>query len=132
MKKYILGLLVLVVLLMYGCAQPTTGPLVEEPSEEVSVVEEPSVMEISVTAKQWEFIPNPIEVNKGAKVILKMKSVDVPHGFILPEFGINERLDPGKEVVVEFVADRSGEFEFFCNVFCGRGHSRMKGKLIVR
>jgi len=35
-------------------------------------------------------------------------------------------------VEFEFVADKVGEFNFFCNVYCGEGHSEMGGKLVVR
>ncbi len=57
--------------------------------------------------------------------------MDVPHGFKLKEFGIDEKLNPGEEVTVEFIANKTGEFEFYCNVQCGAGHSDMRGKLIV-
>lgn len=38
----------------------------------------------------------------------------------------------GEENAVEFVADKSGTFPFYCNVFCGGGHKEMQGKLIVK
>ncbi|MBI2647235.1 cupredoxin domain-containing protein, partial [Candidatus Woesearchaeota archaeon] len=81
---------------------------------------------------QFSFEPSTIEVNKGDKVRLIVTSVDVPHGFAIPEYDINERLDPGKEVVIEFTANKQGTFTVFCSVFCGSGHSGMKGKIIVK
>ncbi len=90
------------------------------------------VVEIDMTAKQWEFIPSVITVNQGDLVRIKATSVDVPHGFALPEFGVSEYLDPGQEVTIEFVADKKGTFTFFCNVACGQGHSQMRGTLIVQ
>jgi len=36
-----------------------------------------------------------------------------------------------EDVVVEFVADEKGSFEFSCSVYCGEGHGSMDGKLIV-
>ncbi len=131
MRVLLLGLSMVMALVMLltlgaGCQQPQdtqnkdTGELTGE------------LREFSVTARQWEFIPDPIEVNKGDTVKLKIMSVDVAHGFALPAFGISERLEPGKEVVVQFVADKTGEFDFFCNVPCGAGHSTMGGKLVVR
>ena len=92
---------------------------------------EPNIKEISVIAKQWEFDPDPIRVNKGDNVILNIKSIDVSHGFSLPTFGVSERLNPGKEIRVEFIADKKGTFTFFCNVQCGSGHGSMRGQLIV-
>ena len=90
------------------------------------------VKEFKITAKQFQFNPATIEVNKGDKVRLIVTSVDVPHGISIPEYGINERLDPGKPVTIEFTADKQGTFTAFCSVFCGSGHAGMKGKLIVR
>jgi len=103
-------------------------------AEGATVEAKPSseVREIEVTAKQWEFSPNPIEVNKDEKVRLKITSIDVAHGFALPEFGISERLNPGNTVTVEFTPDKTGSFTFFCNVFCGSGHGRMRGTLVVK
>lgn len=92
----------------------------------------PSVKEFTMTAKQWSFEPSTITVNKGDTVELTIKSIDVTHGFALPEFGINKNLKPGETVNVEFVADKTGTFSFFCSVSCGAGHSDMIGKLIVQ
>lgn len=89
------------------------------------------IREIEVTAQQFSFTPNPIRVKLGEMIRLKIKSLDVAHGFSLPEFGINEILQPGKEIQVEFQATRKGSFQFFCSVVCGLDHSGMRGTLIV-
>ncbi len=87
--------------------------------------------EFVITAKQWEFNPNTITVNEGDKVRLKITSTDVPHGFALPTFKINRRLEPGQEEIIEFIANKKGSFEFFCSVYCGAGHKNMRGTFIV-
>lgn len=84
-----------------------------------------------MTAKSWEFVPATLTVKQGEKMRLKIKSFDVDHGFAIPDFKVNETLSPGKETVIEFVADKKGEYTFFCSVVCGQGHKDMKGKLIV-
>ncbi len=89
------------------------------------------VKELSVTAKQWSFEPASITVKKGTKVNLKITSIDVAHGFSLPDFNVNTRLEPGQETVVEFTPDKVGSFNFFCSVFCGSGHGGMTGTLVV-
>jgi len=105
----------------------------EDPVEDPVEEDEPQqqVREFEITAKRWEFSPNPIIVSEGDLVKLKIKSIDVTHGIRLSEFGVNEILSPGNEVNVEFVADRKGSFSFFCTVTCGSGHSNMRGTLIV-
>lgn len=88
--------------------------------------------EFSMVARQWEFSPSTITVNKGDHVTLSITSEDVTHGFSLNAFGINEQLQPGKTTIVEFDADTVGTHSFFCSVFCGSGHGGMSGTLIVK
>ncbi|MAE43288.1 hypothetical protein CMO93_05935 [Candidatus Woesearchaeota archaeon] len=100
--------------------------------QEMVVVEANSqVKEFDMTAKQWEFIPSTITVNEGDTVKLNINNIDVTHGFRIAEFGVSERLSPGKTTTVEFTADKVGEYTFFCSVPCGSGHGAMNGKLIV-
>lgn len=96
------------------------------------VIKAEQIKSITVTAKQWSFEPNPIVVKKGDYVKLEITSVDVSHGFVLPDFNIDEMLQPGKKVIVEFLADKTGTFSFFCSVLCGGGHSDMRGQLIIK
>ncbi len=73
-----------------------------------------------------------IKVERGDRVILRLISSDVYHGFALPAFGINEVLiKPGELSEVEFVADKLGSFLFYCTVRCGLAHQGMKVKLTV-
>lgn len=157
MKKYILMLAVISILLIGACSQqleptqPTIQPKpvvpAEKPSEpiqagmpvpgqedeveETVVASDSKIKEFDITAKRFEFIPSTIKVSKGDKVKLNVKSIDGTHGFAISEFGINENLKPGVTKTIEFTADKTGEFTFFCSVYCGSGHSGMKGKLIV-
>lgn len=103
-----------------------TGPteVIELPSEE-------AVKTFSLVAQQWEFEPRTITVSKGDKVHLTITSKDVTHGFTIKEYGIAEKIIPGKTTKVEFVADKAGTFSFFCSVPCGKGHTGMNGQLIV-
>ena len=131
MRKAML-LLVLGIFLISACAQQKS---VENPEDFIgkgTEVQTGEVKEFKMTAKQFAFEPATIEINKGDKVRLIVTSLDVPHGISIPEYGINERLDPGKEVKIEFTADKEGTFTAFCSVFCGSGHSNMKGKIVVK
>jgi cytochrome c oxidase subunit 2 len=87
--------------------------------------------EFVITAKQWSFSPSVIKVKKGDTIVLKLSSADVEHGIVIADFGINTKFKPGEIKVVEFVADKTGTFEFICNVRCGVGHMGMKGMIIV-
>lgn len=110
------------------------GDISASPSEqdkENEPAEKQQTKTFSVTAKQWEFIPSTITVQKGDRVKLEITSVDVEHGIAIPEFGVSTELYPGKTATVEFTADKAGTFSFFCNVYCGSGHRDMKGTLRV-
>jgi cytochrome c oxidase subunit 2 len=103
---------------------------------------------IEVTAKKYEFSPAEIRVKKGAKVRLKIHSVDEDHGMKLSLYpegskdkstpGLvfdnpqdNGKVDKGRDQILEFVAERAGTYEFRCAVVCGIHHGRMKGTLVV-
>jgi cytochrome c oxidase subunit II len=106
----------------------------------------PRVIEIS--AKKYEFTPNQIHVRKGEHVELRVHSEDATHGVkldIYPEGATdksvpglmfdrpneNGKVKKGVDQVVDFVAEEPGTYDFKCAKFCGFGHDKMKGKLIV-
>ncbi len=136
MKKTIL-LLAIGLFLISACTQQNVQKPEDSigggtPVPEGNVISSGEVKEFKMTAKQFSFEPSTIEVNKGDKVRLIVTSVDVPHGIAIKEYGINERLEVGKPVTIEFTADKEGTFSAYCSVFCGSGHSNMKGNLIVK
>lgn len=92
----------------------------------------PVLKEFNVTAKQYAFEPNPITVNKGDRVKLNVKTLDVTHGISIPDFGVNAIVKPGVPMTVEFVASKAGTYGIFCSEYCGAGHPDMKGLLIVK
>lgn len=94
-------------------------------------VESDGAVIIDITSKQWEYNPSEIRVKEGQTVILRIKSIDVPHGFVIEDYRVNVFLPPGEVVEAKFTANKVGEFVYFCNVFCGTGHPSHKGKLIV-
>ncbi|KKW42995.1 MAG: hypothetical protein UY92_C0001G0009 [Candidatus Magasanikbacteria bacterium GW2011_GWA2_56_11] len=102
-----------------------TAPAAAEPSA-------PEVKAFTMTAKQWAFEPATITVNKGDKVRLTVKSLDVDHGLSLPAFGVKATLKAGETATVEFNADKTGSFPFVCDVSCGSGHSDMRGTVVVK
>jgi cytochrome c oxidase subunit II len=89
------------------------------------------VHEIQVTLRKYEFSPGSLRVRKGEQVRLVMTAVDHDHGFKLDDFDINQKIPKGTTVVVEFIADKAGTFQFRCSSVCGLGHSNMKGTLVV-
>ena len=154
MKKIILIVCMIIFLLIAGCNQqsnPSTNPPSSNQISGSVEVQLPSISEdnsgqadnqqneptgeikeVTITAKKFEFAPATITVNKGDTVKFTLTSIDVKHGFNLPDFNVNEALEPNKPVTVQFVADKTGTFTFRCSVPCGAGHREMTGTLIVK
>ena len=116
-----------------GDANLDTAPPPPPDPEDVAGDNDPvsTIKTFDMVAKQWDFVPSTITVNKGDTVKMIINSIDVKHGIAIPEFGVNSDLNPGEITTIEFVADKSGSFRFFCSVFCGSGHGSMEGTLIV-
>jgi cytochrome c oxidase subunit 2 len=90
-----------------------------------------STSEIRMTARKYDFAPDFVRVKKGDRVKLVITALDRDHGIKIEDFHIDQKLPKGEPVTVEFVADRAGTFPFQCSQFCGLGHKRMKGALMV-
>jgi cytochrome c oxidase subunit 2 len=90
-----------------------------------------AVHEITVTASSYQFDPAVITVKKVDKVRLIVTATDRRHGINIDGYDIDQTLKPGEPTTIEFTADKAGTFEFKCSVYCGMGHQKMKGKLIV-
>ena len=91
----------------------------------------PSIKEIEMTSKNFEFSPSEIRVKEGDEVKLKITTEEGHHGIGIPIFGVHADLPEGSVKEVTFVASKKGTFPFYCNVPCGPGHKEMKGTLIV-
>ncbi|MCM8786410.1 MAG: cupredoxin domain-containing protein [Candidatus Omnitrophica bacterium] len=146
MKKIYFSLtiieLILLILTSFGCSKKkhmeesasttkstsTTTGLEENLSGKVVN----GIREIKVDAFQFGFNPETIVVKKGEKVRLIAKSTDVLHGIAIKEYNVNQELPPNKIKIIEFTADKTGEFHFHCSIYCGTGHGKMHGKLVVK
>lgn len=100
------------------------------PSAPASAADAP-VQRIAVDARKFEFGPKEIRVRKGQRVTFVLTSPDFVHGFSVPDFNLRADGIPGKTVEITFVADKAGKFIYLCDNFCGEGHDKMTGFLIV-
>lgn len=60
------------------------------------------------------FSVNEIVVNKGDKVRIKITDTSGMHDFKIDEFGVYTNTPLNQEVFVEFIADKSGSFVYYC------------------
>jgi len=86
---------------------------------------------IRITARKFEFVPDKIELKKGEPVVLEFTTADVLMGFNAPDFKVRADIAPGQVARVRLTPDRTGEFEYFCDNFCGEGHETMSGTIRV-
>lgn len=93
------------------------------------------VKEFSMTSYYDEtgkwFSLKEISVNKGDRVRIKVTNTKGTHDFTLDEYGIKEMTPLDKETVIEFTADKVGEFEYYCSM-PGHRQAGQFGKLIVK
>lgn len=90
------------------------------------------VREFKVTAKKYSFEPAQFEVNEGDRVRLVVTATDTDHGVAIKKLKVDQMVEKGETVAVEFVASQAGTFEVQCSEWCGKGHKTMKARLLVR
>lgn len=85
----------------------------------------------NIIGQEFFFSQKEMRVKKGDLVRINFTSLDILHNWRVDEFNAKtDRVFGGKSASVEFVADKKGIFEYFCDV--GDHRSRgMSGKLIV-
>ncbi|MBU1112650.1 MAG: YHS domain-containing protein [Candidatus Omnitrophica bacterium] len=111
----------------YFCCPSCTEDFKSDPQKYIS-----QIKEFKLEAYQFGFEPEEIVINQGDRVTIIATSRDVAHGVYIKEYAINVTVNKGEEKKIEFIAELAGEFPILCSVYCGKGHSKMKAKLIVK
>ena len=124
------------------------SPALFLPHPSAALTPNDSAQVIEVTAKKYEYSPEPIHVKSGSKIQLKITAVDHDHGFSISTVpdGSNSngsdglifaspqecwQLKKGETTTIEFLAQTPGTYSFKCCHVCGLGHRGMKGQLVV-
>ena len=71
-----------------------------------------------------------MRVKKGDIVRVKATNTKGMHDFTIDEFGVKKELPLNQETTIEFTADKTGEFIFYCS-HPGHREKGQWGKLIV-
>lgn len=108
------------------------------------ITKEGDVYVVRVKAFSYGYVPRFIHVPQGAKVRLILTNIDKAAGLtknpdvtmglaVYGYYGPRTMLIGvrGMSAVGEFVAKKAGEFEFYCQHFCGPLHLEMRGTLFV-
>jgi cytochrome c oxidase subunit 2 len=86
---------------------------------------------VEITARRFEFSPSEVVLRKDEAVTLRLRSLDVTHGFFQRGLGIDLEIEPGRVTEVTITPRSAGRYLTICDHFCGSGHGNMKMVFVV-
>ena len=96
-----------------------------------AIVEEGEVKTFNLEAGMFYFSLKEITVNKGDKVKIVLNNAGGMHDWVIDEFSARTpQIKAGETATIEFTADKTGTFEYYCSVGNHRQQG-MVGKLTV-
>ena len=127
MKKHIVIAIILVLIvasfvIIKTFNSSSTGNAIKEDTS-TALVKEFVITSFYDNTGIW-FSLKEISVNKGDIVRIKVTNIKGRHDFVIDEYGIKKDTPLNEEVVIEFTADKVGEFIYYCSF---PGH-RQKGQ----
>lgn len=121
MKKTYIIIIVLVLVVLALVFFSGKGTKVEAPvstnTEAAPIVNTIGEKEFIISGQNFSFTPNLITVKKGDKIKITFKNSDGTHNLKIDEFNVaTKTIKSGEEQSVEFIADKTGSFEYYCSV----------------
>ena len=113
--------------------ESSTGAVIptETPTPTNSPVSQGAVKIFTVVGQNFSFSTSEIRVKKGDTVKIIFQNNDGVHDWVIDEFNARTaRIQSGQKAEIQFVADKTGQFEYYCSVGSHRAQG-MKGVLIV-
>ena len=86
---------------------------------------------VRVIAQQYSFVPQCIVVPTDTRVVLRVTSPDVVHGFLIAGTNVNSMVLPGFVAEVRTRFDRPGDHLMPCQEYCSVGHQGMWARVKV-
>lgn len=80
----------------------------------------------------FSWTPQSITIPAGSTVTFYMTSVDVVHGFSIPDQDINLEIMPGWVSSQTHTFTTPGDYLIACTQYCGIGHSSMFAHIVVK
>lgn len=78
------------------------------------------------------FEPSIVRIAENEKVLFRLTSADVSHGFSVPGLGLGPvTIAPGEILEIPFDADTTGVFSYYCTTICGACHYFMRGFIYI-
>ena len=112
-------------------ASPTTSPTVS-PTKTATPTAVSTIKTFTVVGKSFSFTPAEMTVNKGDTVKIIFQNSGGSHNWKIDEFNASTKvISSGQTETIQFVADKTGTFEYYCSVGTHR-QMGMRGNLIVK
>jgi cytochrome c oxidase subunit 2 len=86
---------------------------------------------VRVLAQQYSFVPSCIVVPTDTRVVFRVTSPDVVHGFLIAGTNVNSMVLPGFVAEVRTRFERPGEHLMPCHEYCSTGHEGMWARVKV-
>ena len=80
---------------------------------------------------QDDIVASELVLPAAREVDLQLRSLDVIHGFFLPQMRLKQNAVPGQTLHVHFTPMAPGTYAVLCTQLCGSGHARMQARLRV-
>ena len=96
----------------------------------VTIAEPPPGGDAYLMGRMWSWFPI-LKLRQGETYRLHLSALDLQHGFSLQPLNMNFQVLPGYDHVLTLTPTSKGEFTIVCNEFCGIGHDKMIGKILV-
>jgi len=86
---------------------------------------------VPIAMKKGDISPKEIRVKQNEPIRLAVSTLDVQHGFEIPQLGVSEPVNPGKPAEIALDTSRKGSFKVQCGIMCGAHHDDMRALVIV-
>jgi cytochrome c oxidase subunit II len=91
----------------------------------------PHLYEAYYVGRVFQWTPREITLPAGSTVKFFITSVDVVHGFSIPDADVNDEIMPGWVSEQDHTFKTPGEYLIVCNQYCGAGHAGMYAHITV-
>ena len=139
----VLALVIIGAVIFFFATQKSSAPTTNESQNQTETIQEEPAADntqqetdanavvVNISGKNFEFSQDTIELKKGQTVTVNFTSEDGFHDWVVDEFNAaTSQVNTGESSSVTFVADKVGEFEYYCSVMQHR-QMGMVGQLIV-
>ncbi len=111
----------------------TTPAVAREEEEGHDRDEGGELIDVYLMAIRFSYVPTVLRLERGVPYRFRMMSMDVNHGASIHTGFAGHIMRRPAKTMVEMVMTfpDPGEYMIYCTVYCGEGHSQMKGKIIV-